>query len=181
MKVTCLIVFLFVSVVSYGQKDSTTKPINYPLQIILENLDSISAHVRKNYPRFRNLRIKIRNTADTAFSFYIMSCDWDGCTRLKPQIGNRSSSGCDRNVCEKITLKPNEFHVLQSEYFFDKPKLNHSIKVSAGFRVITKMPKAEDITENTDEFTPNRLSIFSDDLKYTDKDFIWSNNISIIF
>jgi hypothetical protein len=183
MKATCLIAFLLVSVLAYCQKDSTGKSVNFPLQITLENLDSASVYIRKSDTHFRNLRIKIKNISDTAFSFWIMTCDWHGCVRLKP-IGGPNFFGCDRNFPEKITLKPNESHVLESEYKFFKPKLNRPTKISAGFRVITQLPKANDITDTKEDLnnpTPNRLSIFSDDLKYTDKDFIWSNKISIIF
>lgn len=180
MKATCLVIFLFISTVCFCQKDTAIKPVNSPLQITLENLDSASVYLRKSETHFRNLRISIKNTSDTAFSFWLMTCDWHGCVRLKP-IGFPNYFGCDHNFPEKITLNPNEFHVLQFEFKFFKPKLNHSIKISAGFRIITQIPKVDDITESTNKFTPNRLSIFSDDLKYTDKDFIWSNKISIIF
>jgi len=178
LKTKCLIAFLLLAFASYGQKGSAVKLTNYPLQVTLENLDSANVYNHgKSYSR--NLRIRLTNTADSAFSFWLMSCDWHGCVRLKPQIAGPNYWGCDKNVPQEIILKPKQSHVLDFEYGFSKRKAVHPVLIRAGFRVITQLPETTDITENKPE--PSRLSIFSDNPKYTDKDFIWSNKIKIAF
>ena len=161
---------LFFSLKVFCQKASLNKHTQYPLQITVENLDKNKSYLTKT--RSRNLRIKLTNNSDTSFSFLMMTCSWHGCVRFAPAIAFPNYFGCDRNFPEKITLKPKDTFKLDFNYsFLLKKKLQRSIILSVGVRIVTAVP---------DDFTKS-MSVFFDDPKYTNKDFIWSKSISIAF
>jgi hypothetical protein len=108
-----------------------------------------------------------------------MSCDWHGCVRFKPAIAWPNYSGCDHNASQEIILKPKQSHVLDFGYVFSERKTSNPTYIRAGFRVITTSMLHQ---ENSFSYENNdRLKIFLDDAKYSDKDFIWSNQIKIVF
>jgi hypothetical protein len=171
-----IFVYLIFSLKVFCQNDSLNTISHSPLTITLENLDKGKVFQSKNY--LRRLRIKITNKTDTAFSFWVMSCSWDGCIRFTPNVAYRYYVGCDKNASEKITLKPNENHLLEADFKFFDRVLKKSTLISIGFRVITKLPKYDFENPNNKE---SPFSIFRDSPKYTYKDFIWSNPIAIKF
>ncbi len=177
IKYSFIVVFLFTSIKLFSQTDSIPK--TYPLKVKLENLDSAKVWRDKSY--FRHLRISIINKGDTSFSFWVMTCSWWGCVRTRPSTGGPHVFGCDRNFPEKITLRPGEFHKLEEEFAFVRKK---RLQFQVGFRVITELPETESLSEfinNPIKSPSKRLSIFSDGPQYTDKDFIWSNELMIVF
>lgn len=166
------IFFLCASAKLFSQTDPGKA---YPLKIKLENLDSAKVWRDKSY--FRHLRISIINKGDSSFSFWVMTCSWWGLVRTKPSVGGPHVFGCDGNYAKRIVLKPGESHRLEEEFAFVK---KNRLQFQVGFRVITEMPEAESITEPSKSST-SRLNIFNDGPQYTDKDFLWSNKISIVF
>ena len=171
MKKRSLIFFILLTfaVRIFSQQDRTNIETASPLNISLENLDSGKVYQSKLY--YRNLRIKITNITDSAFSFFTMTCSWEGIFRFDPAIAYRIYLGCDSNTPNKIKLKPKESFTLEGKYKFSDITFKNVVLISVGLRVITHFSK----------WVSYPFEIFYGDPNYTYKDFIWSKPISISF
>jgi hypothetical protein len=181
MKIKYCILFICfcLSVKVFSQADSSVAAHTYPLKIILENLDNKKS---TNKEHTRNLRIKIINKADTSFSFSIMTCSWDWNISFSPGNAYRNYMGCDKNIPQTITLKPKESFVLEDNFKLSDSTVNYPISISAGFRVTKPLPLYSGPDETLImENVRASFNQFDYNAKYTYKDYIWSNPISIMF
>ncbi|GAB2817074.1 hypothetical protein GCM10027043_17210 [Ferruginibacter profundus] len=164
---------------SFSQKDSSTA---YPLKVTLVDLDKDKIY----RPVFHALRIKITNTADTAFSFWVMTCSWHGCVSFDPYIVNSDFMGCDQNFPKEIIPKPHDSFSLDGGYKLGDSSFGNPVMLRAGFRVIKPSNElltaaGDDLFKDTGEKFKRFNSLFENDPKYTKKDYIWSKPTTIRF
>ncbi|MBS1512945.1 MAG: hypothetical protein JST86_19035 [Bacteroidetes bacterium] len=167
---------LFFSVAAVAQKKTvTTKPpAKYPLKVELQNLDE--GQPDEAGKPVKHISITITNTADTTFTFWLMSCSWHSCLRFEPSIAAiYNTSTCDDNKPRQIKLAPKETYVMKHEYIFSSASVKSPALVSVGLRVIKHAS-----TMSIDEALAKHISpfaVFFDSEKFTHKDFLWSKPV----
>jgi hypothetical protein len=172
-KIQFLIFVLFITTNLKAFDNADTS--KFPLLITVENNGKGTCGKTK---QSFNLKIKITNTADSVFAFWIMTCSWDNFVIFKPNNFKSCLTGCDVNYPFLVKLKKDETYTLDRE-FETKIKISKSFSFKAGFVVITKADwdkiKGENLEDDFD------IMNYAYKKNMTKKDMVWSKLVRLKF
>lgn len=120
--------------------------------------------------------IIITNTADTSFSFYMMSCSWQDGIVFSPNTVYRVINGCDRNVSEIVRIEPQKNIVYTGDFSCVDSLKRKAFKLKVALKILSDKNSVFDFKDITDEQERKAFSEWKSKLIY---DYIWSKPVFI--